>query len=189
MWAFDSSDAQTVASSAETSSGGEQSHAGPTASAGRASFVAATKGQVEDESLRFEVAQQARQAEQQESQAVREASSQPPQRPLWQRVLSKAWNIFLICTAGLLWIGLFANITHPVTPETSAQTAVRVFESVGLLVLPVSLLAYGLADLRVHDRLPLAQRPWLSRLGFMFKLALAVFLAAAFFSYAISPTA
>lgn len=123
------------------------------------------------------------------SPEVAHPTSSVPQLPLWQRVLTKVWNIFLICAAGLLWIGLFANIAHPATPETPAQTAIRFMESVGLLVLPVSLLAYGLADLRAHGRLPLAQRPWLSRLGFMFKFALVVFLVTAFFSYVITPTA
>lgn len=189
VWAFDSSDAQGVVSSAATSSKGEQSHTGSAAPFDRASLAATTKGQVEGNPLRFGPTQQACQAGRQERQVAREANGQLSQRPLWQRVLTKAWNIFLFCAAGLLWIGLFANIAHPATPETPAQTAVRVLESVGLLVLPISLLAYGLADLRAHDRLPLAQRPWLSRLGFMFKIALLVFLLTALISYAISPTA
>lgn len=190
VWAFDFSDAQDAAPSSVTPNRDEQSHTGPTASAGGTSFAATTKGRVEGEPLRFGSTQHVlRQAGHQELQTSREAVAPLPSRPLWQRVLTKAWNVFLICAAGLLWIGLFSTIVHPATPETPAQTALRFMESVGFLVLPVSLLAYGLADLREHDRLPLVRRPWLSRLGFMFKVALVVFLATALFSYAITPTA
>lgn len=96
----------------------------------------------------------------------------------FSRFVLSSWNILLLAGILLLIVGLTYSVSHPPEGEVVQGTVLRTLESLGLLVVPATLLAYGLADLRrLPSWMPLSNRPWKSRLGLMAKCALALFVA------------